>query len=262
MNDENTQARLQDRTRWLERMVGHVKPDRLVEMGCGGGFVLSFLADRFPDCLIVGVDRSPERLEDVTASKRVNVIAVQADITRRIFSAGTFNTAVFSGVLHEVCSDYGETKVTDTLTAVREILDDDGVVIIQDFLKPSPRMVEITFKDKKTHARFLRFTKEFRPRKIDFHETGWTVRLDVADAAEFLSKYKSPDEEDWEHEMRETHFCFTCDDQAALAQRAGFRVTNTERLPAAPHKLDSFREDMEFDFESDYAWLQVVLARG
>jgi hypothetical protein len=88
-----------------------------------------------------------------------------------------------------------------------------------------------------------------------------TVDLDISDGVEFVSKYGSPDEEDWAHEMQETHFCFTEEDHRKMADRAGFRVKAAEKLPARAGKLAGLREDMEFNFALEYAWIQMVLVR-
>jgi hypothetical protein len=179
-----------------------------------------------------------------------------------VFPAGSFTTVLFVGVLHEIYSDLGDQGVEDVLRLAHSVLDDDGIVIIQDFLKPPPRPVEITFKNDTTHKRFLRFAREFRPRRISYQASGVTVRLDIADAVEFVSKYRSPDEDDWSHEMHETHFALTEDDHRRIARSAGFHVKHIEHLHAQPHRVAEFTEDMEFDFDTIYTWIQVVLEKA
>jgi len=246
---------------WLERMTDHVKAGKIVEFGCGSGFVLEFLSARYPESLFVGLDRSSERLSQVAAKRLRNVIPIRCDITQAVFPGRAFDTALFVGVLHEVFSNFGEAKVMDTLRVAHRALDGEGVAIIQDFLKPSPRAVEISFKNEKTHRRFLRFAAEFRPRRIRFEEARGRVWVDIADAVEFISKYRSPSEEDWEEEMSETHFFFTMEDYRKAGPRAGFAVRTIERLEASPSRLSTFKQDIEFDFEPDYSWVQVVLLK-
>ncbi len=261
MTDQDRADRLKERKAWLEHMVPHVGQGKIVEFGCGSGFVLEFLSERFPQSVFVGVDRSLERLETLASRHIPNVIPVRAEITEPVFPRGTFTVALFVGVLHEIYSDLGEAKVGDVLKIARDVLRDGGSMIIQDFLKPLPRPVEITFKKQAAYEKFLRFAREFQPRKIDFTHSGMTVDLDISDGVEFVSKYGSPDEEDWVHEMHETHFCFTEEDHRKMAERAGFRLKAAERLPARAGKLAGLREDMEFDFELEYAWIQMVLVK-
>ena len=83
----------------------------------------------------------------------------------------------------------GREKVEDAFRVAHDVLKNNGVLIIQDFLKPSPKSVELTFKNEETRRRFLRFAGEFRPRKVKFEETRDGVKLDITDANEFISKY-------------------------------------------------------------------------
>jgi ubiquinone/menaquinone biosynthesis C-methylase UbiE len=252
---------VEDRVIWLERMTGHVTPGKIVEFGCGSGFVLEFLSARYPESLIGGLDRSSERLSQVVAKRLRNVIPIRCDITQGVFADNTLNTALFVGVLHEVFSNSGEAQVMDALRVAHRGLDDEGVAIIQDFLKPRPRPVELSFKNEEVHRRFLRFAAEFRPRRVRFEETQGRVRVDIADGVEFISKYRSPSEEDWKEEMGETHFFYTMEDYRKAAPQAGFTVKSIERLETSPTRLSTFKEDIEFDFELDYSWVQVVLAK-
>jgi SAM-dependent methyltransferase len=245
----------------LERMVPHVDQGTVVEFGCGSGFVLEFLSERFPQSVFVGADRSSERLETLASRHIPNVIPVRAEITEPVFPRGTFTVALFVGVLHEIYSELGEAKAGDMLKIARDVLREKGTVIVQDFLKPPPIHVDVTFKKRAAYEKFLRFASEFRPRKIDFTDSGMTVGLDISDGVEFLSKYGSPDEEDWAHEMQETHFCFAEGDYRKMAERAGFRVKAEEKLPARAGKIAGLREDMEFDFAMEYAWIQMVLVK-
>lgn len=261
MQSEDRGRRLEERKEWVGRIVPHIRAGRIVEFGCGSGLVLEFLAGRFPESTFVGVDRSLERLAALGSLSLSNVLPVRGEITDPMFPKGVFTTALFIGVLHEIYSDLGQERVHDMLRYAHGVLDEDGVVIIQDFLKPPPRMVEITFKNDATHKKFLRFTREFEARKIPYEASASTVRLDMADAVEFISKYRSPDEDDWSHEMHETHFAFTEDDQRRAAQSAGFRVTQAEHLHAQRHRVAEFKQDMEFDFEAVYTWIQLVLEK-
>ena len=252
---------MEDRVAWLERLTDHVKPGRIVEFGFGSGLVLEFLSARYPESLVVGLDRSSERLSQVVAKGLRNVIPIRCDITLGVLADKTFDTALLVGVLHEVFSNSGGARVVDALSFAHRGLDDKGVAIIQDFLKPTGRPVELAFKGKEAHRRFLRFAAEFRPRRIRFEEAQGRVRVDIADGVEFISKYRSPSEEDWEEEMGETHFFYTMEDYRKAASQAGFSVKSIEKLETSPNRLSTFKEDIKFDFEPDYSWVQVVLTK-
>lgn len=245
----------------LRGLVKHVEPGKIVEFGCGSGFVLEVLSNQFRDSIIVGIDKSIERLKEVISKNLENVIPIQADITENILTNATFDTALFVGSLHEVFSYLGKEKVRDAFRIAHGVLKDNGVLIVQDFLKPTTRWVAMAFKNEETHKRFLRFADEFRPRKVRFEETGKGVKLNIADAVEFISKYHCTDEEDWKEEMNETHFFFTEEDYQQLADQMGFVVKDSMELPKDQYFRDEIGKDIKFTFESEYKWIQLVLVK-
>jgi SAM-dependent methyltransferase len=252
----------EERKAWLKHLSEYIKSGKIAEFGCGSGFVLEVLSVDFADSIIVGVDAAMGELEKIVEKRLKNVIPVKADITQNIFPDRTFDTALFVATLHEVFSDLGREKVQDTFRVAHDVLKDNGVLIIQDFLKPSSRLVEITFKNKETRRRFLRFADEFRPREVKFEETRDGVKLDIADATEFISKYHySPNEEEWKEEMSETHFFFTEEEYKEIAQRIGFTIKDSMKLPTSENLWVETREDIEFGFETEYGWVQLVLIK-
>lgn len=259
MEKENKQ--LEEKKAWLKCLSKYVKPGKIVEFGCGSGFVLEALSEDFTDSVILGIDKSIERLEKVVEKDLKNVIPIKADITQNIFPNGTFDTALFVASLHEVYSYLGKEKVQDVFRMAHSVLKNDGILIIQDFLKPSPKLVEITFGNGETRKKFFRFAHEFRPREVRFKETQRGLLLDIADAVEFISKYRSPNEEDWNQEMVETHFFFTEKNYAEVAQQTDFIMKNSRKLRKSSKWWDVRREDIEFDSEIEYSWIQLVLIK-
>ena len=156
----------------------------------------------------------------------------------------------------------GKAKVEDAFRVAHDVLKDNGVLIIQDFLKPSSRLVEITFKNEETWRRFLRFADEFRPRKVRFEETRDRVKLDIADANEFISKYYfGHSEEHWKRQMSHTHFFFTEKEYKEMAQQTGFIIKDSMKLPTGEKLWAEIRENVEFSFETEYGWIQLVLIK-
>ncbi len=256
-----TETALEERVSWLEHLVPHVRPGRIVEFGCGSGFVLEFLSQRFPESAIVGVDRDLGRLRDVLERRLSNVTPVHAEIAGCAFRDAAIDTGLFVGTVHELFSSMGMEGVGPALTMTRGVLRAGGVLLIQDFLKPAPAEVEVRFKTEKTRERFLRFAREFRPRRIAFRETSGRFRLDIADAVEFISKYRSPTKEDWQEEMGETHFALTKADFTRIAESAGFRLEASVFLPKGREWLAKLRKDLDCAFASDYGWIHLAFAK-
>jgi len=175
---ENIKKRLEERKVWLKHLTQNVKSGKIVELGCGSGFVLEISAPEFRDSIIIGVDKSIKKLEEVVKKDLKNVIPIKADFTQNIFASHTFDTTIFVGSLHEVFSYLGTEKMGDALRIAHTILWANGILIIQDFLKPAPRSVDIIFRNEETKKKFFRFVNEFKPRKINFDMRGNGVKID------------------------------------------------------------------------------------
>ncbi len=215
----------------------------------------------FPTVSSLGIDKTMEGLEAVASKNLKNVIPIYGDFTQNIFPGAVFDTALFIACLHEVFSYSSKEKVLDALGIAHRVLKDDGVLIVQDFLKPAADLVHIAFKEQETKNKFKRFADEFRPREVRFEETDKGIRLDIADAVEFVSKYRFSTEEDWKEEMEETHFFFTEEDYRETAKKAGFTITDSMRLPKDQYWCDEVKKDIEFAFEPAFRWIQLVLMK-
>jgi SAM-dependent methyltransferase len=262
MKDQKYDKQIDERKIWLKSLTKFVKPGKIAEFGCGSGFVLEELAVDFPESIIIGVDINRERLKTVVEKGFGNVITLQADITKETFSDNTFDTAIIVAVLHEVYSKSGKGKVEELFQVVNKALKENGVLIVQDFLKPSSREVEIRIKNKEIQNNFIRFANEFRQRKIRFEKIEDRMRLDIADAIEFISKYRSPSEDDWKEEMNETHFGLAENEFKEMAINANFQIKSCTHLPKRRDWWVEVKEDIDFDFEDEYKWIQLVLTKN
>lgn len=252
---------LREKRDWLRLVIKDTKPGTTVEFGCGSGFVLEMLSRRFSANTIIGIDTSMERLEAARELDLKNVMLVSADFTGSVFKEKVFNTVVFVASLHEVFSSVGRHKVLDAFRQAFSILKDDGIVVVQDFLKPNKKEIEISFKNEKTRRKFFKFAREFRQRQIQFVEKEKRVQLDCADAVEFISKYRSPDEEDWQYEMNETHFFFTEDDYRECAAQTGFDIVTMQGLGKHADFWREISRDIVFDHPEAYQFAHIVLMK-
>ena len=254
--------RLLRRKRWLPPLFEHIKPGKIVEFGCGNGFVLEDLSKKFPNSQIVGIDKNQERLNGINEKNLPNVETLNADITIQIFPNKSIDSVLYVGVLHEVFSLSGRGKVRETLKLGHDALKDDGILIIQDFLKPEPHEVTLIFKNQRTRSMFFLYVKEFRLWPVKYKEIKGCVKLDIVDALEFLTKYRPPSEEDWIEEMNEAHHYFALGDFRDVANEAGFTIKTSIILLNEEDYFQEIRKDMDFDFdESEKAWIQLVLEK-
>jgi SAM-dependent methyltransferase len=243
----------------LHDLMKFVNPGTIIECGCGSGFVLEILSHHLKDSILLGIDKSFDRLLTLKQKNLCNVFPVQADITYIPCSRGSCTTALFVSSLHEVFSQVGETGVYRVLNMIHSLLADEGTLIIQDFLKPPPRQVELEFKRERARKRFIRFATEYRVRFIPYEETPHGVKLDMGDVVEFFSKYWSPSRKDWEEEMDESHYFYTEKEFEKMAADCSFAVVYTSLLPGSEEFVAAFSSEMHWDFSLPYRYIQLVL---
>jgi SAM-dependent methyltransferase len=250
--------RVPERIKQLRANLGYIKPGRLVEFGCGSGLVLQMLSEAFPDSLIIGIDISEDALREARGMGLKGVALVRADVTCKLLRWGCVDTALFIASLHEVYSSLGELGVTQSLRIAFDVLREGGVLVIWDFLKPPPKEVEICFKNEETGERFKRFAQEFEPRKVGFMKRERGIILDIADALEFITKYRSPTLEDWKAEMKEVHFALSMEDYRRVLRDGGFKIIAAEGSSLSEEWWGEVKGDIECDFEGEQIAVLIV----
>lgn len=123
------------------RLVAHLRPGAVLDLGCGDGVLLAALAGL--GYTGVGVDASPEAVDRAEAKlSGVGVPVVQADLTRAsellaALEGRRFENVIASSVLHEVVS-YGSRQAQDELLhAVGTLLAPGGRFLVRDGVGPA-----------------------------------------------------------------------------------------------------------------------------
>jgi len=247
----------------LEPLIARLRPGIIVEFGCGSGFILEMVSEQFPDSIIIGVDQRFDRLRNVAEKGLKNVIPVSGDITGPLFLANTFDSGLFIAVLHEIFSRSGKRGLTQALKLAHDVLKKEGILLIQDFLKPEPEPVELIFRSKAIEARFYRFAREYRPRRINFERIDDGVRIDAADAVEFVCKCHATDEGHWQEEMGETHFFFTEAEYLEVVRRIGFTVVEMRKVQRIKDWRPEVGDELEVRSIHPYPdrWIQLILKK-
>jgi SAM-dependent methyltransferase len=262
MEDVTESERLREKRERLALMVKYLRGGLVCEMGSGSGFVLEFLSESLPGSTLIGLDRSIKSLDALRAKQNPDMLAVAADLRLRVLDGGRCDSVIFVWSMHEVFSRYGDTGVSLALKTAADLIKADGVIVIQDFLKPEPKQAVLGFRNADTGSKFERFARDFQQRKVHFHALDGAVRLDVADAVEFLSKYRIVDEEEWAEETAEAHFFYTFEDHMLRVDEAGLDLVTSERLPLGVQAMEAARTDMDFDFRPYSAWIQLILRKA
>jgi len=102
---------------------GYVK---LIDVGCGDGYVLKAIIKNFPDFDLIGIDISETRLRRAKESLKSlpNVEFIRADAQKMPFRSGSFNIAVCTEVIEHVPND------VCLLQEIYRILDKEGFLIL------------------------------------------------------------------------------------------------------------------------------------
>jgi SAM-dependent methyltransferase len=216
-----------------ERMLDHVKPGRIVEIGPGGGVVLDLLEARFPEAEIIGVDVSREVITALEArtGHRWRVVHGAAEALPEV--AHDVDTVVLCSILHEVYSyaGFSMAAVERVIKAAWASLRQGGRIVIRDGVRPPDGTRRIRFLAPDARPTFDLYVAQFEGRAIQYGAIGDRVELSSADAMEFLYTYTwGP--ASFPYEVRELYGIMTYDAYVAalLTWCDGARVVG---IPAA-----------------------------
>lgn len=119
----------------MRRLLATLPPDPLVlEIGCGGGTVLSQMRTARPDARLVGIDLDAERMSVTGPGGRVAPLAV-ADATTLPFGGECFDAVVTFTVFSSILDATIRGRIVDEIDRV---LAPDGRLLWYDFRYPSP----------------------------------------------------------------------------------------------------------------------------
>jgi SAM-dependent methyltransferase len=188
------------------RMLEHVKPGRIVEVGPGGGVVLDLLEQRFPGSQVIGIDASRmvvDQLQERQRREKRQWKIVHADAFQlpQVVGEAKIDSVIFCSVLHEVysyveyASDAGGTTSRFRLEAVRDLLraayrtlQHGGRIVIRDGITPPPGERILRFIAPDAREFFELFARQFEGRPIQFEQLADDkVKLSAADATSWCA---------------------------------------------------------------------------
>jgi len=214
---------------------------KIVDAGCGTGALVKILAKEFPESDILGIEATRKfyeycKMQDYGDSF---VFFYRKNITDQNFKENTINTFIYSSILHEIYSYIGEKALKKLLKNTHHQLAPHGRIIIRDVVGPenggeivllklndSDGKTHGDIKDLSTYAKFIRFSKEFIPRRINFKEKiiegDRFIELRLSDAYEYISKMNYI--ENWKSEMHEEFGFWSFNKWKKELRNAGFSI--------------------------------------
>lgn len=230
------ETRAQEERKVFLRLLPSIRPGHILEIGCGNGLILSILRELLPESQLVGLEVSPDMVRAARERNIDGTLLLNCIANNFIAADDSFDTILFCKSFHEIYSFDGADSIKPLLRNCYRMLKPGGSLIVRDCIAAEPREVHFSVNDPMLVEQFERFSREFIPRRIPYVREGLTLRSQVSDVMEFLSKYW---ENDWETEMRETHFFYTRDDWDSTFAAAGFRDVDIRTEPMPTLYVDS-----------------------
>lgn len=144
----------------------------LVDVGMASGTSTAILAQLFPKLQIVGVDINPKMVEIAEQTYNFSNLSFREDDGEKLFTFKENTVSVFfnCSAIHHITSynDYDNNRALNTLRRQVELLKENGVLIIRDFVKVEEQevIIELSTAEKNNRPNdadlFIQFAKTAR----------------------------------------------------------------------------------------------------
>ncbi|WP_027891358.1 methyltransferase [Calidithermus chliarophilus] len=263
------------------RMLPHVRPGRILELGCGSGAVLELLRGFSPASELVGIDLSAKllgvaarSLQGAARLRRRDLFALAHD--PGLLGEGPFDTVILCSTLHELATfalehperfpGHPEGPMAEAAARIfglaRALLAEGGVLVVRDGVQPERRPLRLRFRSPELEERFWRFADDFRPFTLEFSVSDGLYTLPSDHLYEFATKYFY--ETNWHVEVGEYFGWASGRQLEALLRQAGLEPVHREAY-TIPFLAEKWAADLEIsDLEGRPYTLpstQILVAR-
>ncbi len=220
------------------------KGNVIVDVGMASGTSSAILAKNFPELNIVGVDINPKMVELARAKYQLQNLQFREDDgeTLHSFELGSVNGFFNCSSIHHITSynGYDINRAYNTLQRQTELLAEDGVIVVRDFVKPDNKEIILELSCEKRVGRpndcelLIRFSGEARS-LTSSEERGFPLseiwsddstkrkfKLFLSDATEFIRRkdYFA----NWEVELQEEYGYFSQQDFERIFRDLGLQI--------------------------------------
>ncbi len=204
-------------------ILDYITGNSIIDIGPGGGALMDFIEERYPEKKVAGVDIAQNVLDSLKKKKQLekrkwDVLYGDALNLGQYIEKESVDTIIFCSILHELFSyiEYTGKKFNhETLAAAFksafEVLSTGGRIIIRDGIMTEPVSEKriIKFLSEEGMEFLKRYGKDFKGREIEYTVVGQNeVLMPVNDAMEFLYTY-TWGEKSYVHEVNEQFGYFT-----------------------------------------------------
>ena len=220
------------------------KGNVLVDVGMASGTSSAILANLFPELSIIGVDINPKMLEIAQAGYQLPNLSFRIDDGELLntFEPGSVNGFFNCSSIHHITSynGYDANRAWKTLERQTELLKENGVLVVRDFVKPEEQEVflevsSLPKQNQPSDADLLElFSLTARSLAVE-NERGFPLvevksyipdrrrfRLFYSDAVEFIRRKDYY--ENWEVELQEEYGYFTQHEFEVCFSKLGLRI--------------------------------------
>lgn len=203
----------------------HIKGDKILDVGCGSGVLLEKLRELYPNKEIIGLDLN-EKAAEVCEKKGFRVITKELkDVDE------TFDTIIFSSVLHEISSyaiydAFTYIPIENTLTYARHKLNKGGRIIIRDGVKAENCLTNITFKTPQVVKDYRQYLKD-----IGVRDNSYSVITTITDNQRLLKEFcytYTWGKDSYAREVKENFGILTKKKWFKIVEYTGLKVTLLE----------------------------------
>lgn len=217
--------------------IPHKEDYSIIDVGMASGTGTYILALLFPKCKVVGVDVNPKMVEIASETYQLPNLEFIVDDGEKLNEIegrkviGFFNCSS----IHHITSfnNYNPHKAYLTIKRQEELLEERGVIVIRDFVKPESRDVILEFPDTEEghfNGELLKkFSRTARSLSKD-NEKGFPLNqiannkfiINQVDVHEFIRRkdYVS----DWEVELQEEYGYYTQNEFEQVFTEHGLRI--------------------------------------
>ena len=183
---------------FIENSNKEPKDLNVIDLGCGNGYLLSILKERFPDINLFGIEFTPELFDIAKNRNLCNTKIVQGDIRHSINDFDDCKELSFDIIISErvIINILDHKEQRQALTLIKNNLQDDGVYIqVESYFEPlvnlnrARKEMALTSIEPSKHNKFLnKYMIGFMRDKLGLREVETSIQTNFLSTYFFLSR--------------------------------------------------------------------------